>query len=150
MTFSLHGHCSAVSGIFVLLVPSGWLGHSVCVTQYCRSPCSSAMKGEPKKAASSLLQSMRCDNHEDISAGTYAPALFSKGRNVPVTLPSNTVCRDDEFHSSGSIQLSRITILIPGSLGTHAEETIPGQHIHGTSLYVEATRLPSLLRSFAW
>ena len=97
--------------------------------------------------ASCLLRSMRCDNHEDISAGTYALALFSKGRNVPVTLPSNTVCQDAEFHSSGSIQLSRLTIRIPGSLGTYAEKANPGQHMHGTSLYVEAaTRLPLLLQ----
>ena len=102
--------------------------------------------------ASCLLRIMRCHNCAGISAGTYAPAWFSKRRNVPVTLPSNTVCRDAEVHSSRSTQLSRLTSLITGSLGTNAEKTNPGQHMHGTSLYVEAaTTVPSLLlRSFVW
>ena len=101
--------------------------------------------------ASCPLRIMRCDNCAGISAGTYAPALLSKRRNVPVTLPSNTVCRDVEVPSSRSTQLSRLTRLVTGSLGTNAEKANPGQHMLGTSLYVEAaTRLPPLLlRSFA-
>ena len=79
-------------------------------------------------------------------AETYA-ALFSKRRNAPVTLPNNTAW-DAEVLLSRS-QLSRITRLIIGSLGTNAEEKT-GQHMqNGASLRAQAAvRSPSLRRCF--
>ena len=87
-----------------------------------------------------------------IFGGTCMPTFYSKRRNVPATLASRTgaACQDSEIHVFRSTQLSGLATLLASNLGTNAEETHSGQHVHGhgASFYCEAEAaagLPSFL-----